>query len=162
MLPDTDALSTYGGALQNYSAVVDPTTDEDADSRNTYAGNVAMMTHTIVRAIRSFTGDSASPGDPGSGLIHDAVWGNDPGDKSSVANAGTGIYDLTWPATVLDELGNSHSIDFRRAWAQVEQSDGTFRAAHAKVTGPNTVRVYTYSGTTLNDLSTQVITVFVV
>lgn len=160
-LPDIDALSTYGGALANYSPVVDPTTDEDASARNKYAANVAMMTHTAPRALASFLGHATTPADPASGFVHDAMWGNALGVKPTVVKAGTGIYDMTWPASVNDELGVAHALNLRRALAQVESSDGTFRDAQAKVTSANSVRVYTFAVTTLNDLAGQVVTVWV-
>lgn len=160
-LPGIDSLATYGGQLANYAPVEDPTTDEDAAWRNLYASNVAGATHTLPRALRSFVGHGTAPTDPPSGFVHDAVWGSANGVKPPVVRFGAGIVDLTWPSTVVDELGQTHSLNFRRALAQVESSDGTFRAAHAKVTGPNTVRVYLYSGTTLNDLVGQLVTVWV-
>lgn len=170
-LPDIDALSTFGGPLNNYSDVVDPTTDEDAASRNKYAANSAMMTWTLPRAIVSFVGvNGGNPTDPVSGLVHEAVWGNDPSDKPAVVRALEGVWDITWPALVDSELtsatvaqggGSQHTVNFQRAWAQVESADGTFKAASAKVTGANTVRVYGYDGTTLDDLTGLIVTVFV-
>lgn len=170
-LPDIDAFSTFGGPLNNYSDVVDPTTDEDAAYRNKYAANSAMMTWTLTRAIRSFVGvNGGDPTNPVSGLVHEAVWGNDPSDEPSVVRAGEGIWDLEWPELVDSELtsatvaqggGSQHTVNFHRAWAQVESADGTFKAAHAKVTGANTVRVYGYTGTTLDDLDGLIVTVFV-
>lgn len=160
-LPDIDSIDTYGGALSNYEPIVDPTTDEDASWRNAYVCNVAMMTRTALRAVRRFKGHATTPADPSTGTVHEAMWGNTNGVKPSVVHNATGIYDVTFPASVDDELGTAHDVNLRWAMAQVEQSDGTFRAAHAKVTGANTVRIYTYSGTTLNDLSDEVICVLV-
>jgi hypothetical protein len=169
-LPDRDTLATYGGALANYSDVIDPTTDEDAGSRNKYAANVAMMTRTITRAARSFlgtTGGATAVADPTTGFSHDAVWGDGSASKASVTHVSTGTYDAIWPATVTDELDVSHSVNFRRARAEVESSDGVLRLASAKVTGAAKVRVYTYeapsAGLTpaLADAVGQVITVFV-
>lgn len=170
VLPDKDSFNAYGGPLSNYSPVVDPTTDEDARSRNRYAANVAMMTHTAVRAMRSFVGvDDGDPDDPG-GFVHDAVWGSAPSVKPSVVRVEEGVWDLTWPATVDSALssatvaqggGSAHTVNFQRALAQVESEDGSFKLACAKVTGANTVRVYGYSGTALDDLAGLTITVWV-
>lgn len=164
-LPSRDQLSDYGGALANYPiGVVDPTTDEDASYRNKYAANVAMMTHMIPRAMRSFlgtTGGATFISDPSSGFVHDAVWGDSAAVKPQATYIATGQLDVIWPATVQDELGEQHTLSLQRAWAEIESSDTTFRAATAKVTGARTVRIYTYSGTTLTNLAGQVITVFV-
>lgn len=169
-LPDRDTLATYGGPMSNYSEPVDPTVDEDAAYRNYYAANVAMMTHTITRAVRSFlgtTGGATAIADPASGLVHDALWGDGASVKPSVTHVQTGVYDAIWPASVADELGTSHTLSLRRAKAEVESSDGTCRIATAKVTGARTVRVYTFqalaNGTVFgSDLVGETITVFVV
>ncbi len=168
-LPDRDSLSTYGGAMSNYADPIDPTTDEDAGWRNKYAGNVAMMTHTITRAFRSFLGTSGGAtaiADPTTGFVHDAVWGNSPLNKPSVTQVASCTYDINWPSTVLDELDVTHSVSLSRAWAAVESSDGTLRLAEAKVTGAATVRVYTFQSSAglmvPSRLVAEVITVFVV
>lgn len=168
-LPDDDTLATYGGPMQNYPIdVVDPTTDEDASYRNKYAANVAMMTRVSWRAIRSFLGMTAGAtalADPSTGFVHNALWGSNAADKPVGTRIATGTTDLIWPATVSDELNESHTLAFKRAIAHVESSDGTWYDAKAKVTGVRTVRVYTYkviaSAITLSDLADQVITTWV-
>lgn len=168
-LPDKDSLSTYGGALANATDLVDPSTDEDAAWRNKYAANVAMMTHTATRAFRSFlgtTGGATAVADPSSGAVHDALWGDGSSVKPSVTHVQTGIYDSIWVSTVSDELSEDHTLSLRRAWAEVESSDGTLRIATAKVTAAQKVRIYTYESAggvlALADLPNEVITVFVV
>jgi hypothetical protein len=171
MLPDLPSLNTYGGAMRDYAAAVDTTTDEGAIYRNRYVGDQVAIARTAPQAIVSFAGvNNANPTDPASGFLHQAMWGTDPTYKPTFVRSSEGVVDITWPTTVDDVLtdeeeelggGLTHTVTFRRAMAQVEQSDGTFRAAHAKVTGPNTVRVYCYTGTTLDDLPSQVITVVV-
>ena len=170
VLPDRDSLSTFGGALANYSDPVDPTTDEDAEWRNKYVANVAMMTHTVTRAARSFlgsTGGVTQIADPSTGFVHDAVWGDGAGVKPTPSYVTTGTYELTWPSTVTDELGTTHAVSIRRAWASVESSDGTLRLAEAKVSASQRVTVYTYERTATGlvsgaNLVGEVITVFFV
>ena len=169
-LPDRDALSTYGGALDNYGQMTDPTTDEDAAWRNKYVANVAMMTHTVTRAVRSFLGTSGgatSIADPSTGFIHDAVWGDSSTVKPSVTHVQTGIYDIVYPSTVSDELAADHSVVVRRAWGNVEQSDSTLRIASPAVSASQKVRVYTYKANAsgqliLDDLVGETITVCIV
>lgn len=174
MLPNPASLDRYGGPKANYSAVIDPTTDEDAKHRNEYVSDVAMLTQTSACAIRSFVGvDGANPTDPVSGFIHAAMWGSAPADKPTVTRASEGVYDVTYPETVntplaseSEELGGGSAavvaLNFRRAEAQVQCSDGTLRHARAEVTSPNTVRVrcWTAAGA-LDDLAGEVITVWV-
>jgi hypothetical protein len=169
-LPSKDSLETYGGAMSNYSDPVDPTTDEDAAWRNKYAANVAMMTHTVTRGARSFlgtTGGATGIADPSSGFVHDAVWGDSAGVKIVASYVQTGVYELTAPATVSDELGTTHTLNIRRAWGNVDSSDGTLRIANAKPSAAQRMTVYTYqanaSGQLLpSQLVGEVITVFFV
>ncbi len=160
-LPDTDSLDTYGGALANYAEVEDPTTDESADYRNKYAANVAMMTVTVPRAIVSFVGHATTPADPGSGFVHGALWGSGPSVKPVVTHVSAGRYLVTYPTTVDDPLAVEHTVNFRRAVAQVE-SAGVMKHATAEVTSANTVTVYTYlANGTLDDLVASNITVII-
>ena len=167
-LPDKDDLGTYGGALSNYSDVVDPTTDEDAAWRNKYVANVAMMTHTLTRGARSFlgsTGGVTQIADPSTGFVHDNVWGDGASVKATASYVQTGVYFVTVPTAVADELGVQHSVNIRRAWGNVDSSDGTLRIANAKPSSARAMTVYTFEaladGTVKpSQLVGQVITVF--
>lgn len=167
-LPDIDSLASYGGALANYSPVVDPETDEDAAHRNRYACNVAMMTQTAPRAICSFVGvTGTTPTDPG-GFVHAALWGGGGGVKPTVSWSSTGIWLVTWPTDVDTDLtnepaakggGDSHSVNLRRAIAQVEIAGTTYVAATARVTAANVVEVRGWLASALDDLNGYVVTV---
>lgn len=137
-LPDIDTIGTYGGALVDEVAVADATLDESAVSINLVKMNVAGATHTQDRAWMRFVGNATTPADPGSN-VHDAVWGNAVGVKPTTAKGGTGIYDVTWPATIVDELGVTHSVNLRTAHVGVEGA--TLYLWTATVTAPNVVRV---------------------
>lgn len=161
-LPDIDALSTYGGPLNNYAPIVDPTTDEDVAFRNKYATNVAMMTHTAPRAMRSFVGVSgANPTDPLIGFVHDAVWGNTTVLKPVLVRSAAGLWTCTWPTNVTDELGVTHTVNLRRADAQVECGATKFDST-AAITAPNvvTIRGWTAAGVA-DDLVGLVVTAWV-
>jgi hypothetical protein len=169
-LPDVDSLATYGGALSDYSPVVDPTTDESVVFRNKYAANVAMMTQTAARAMRSFVGQTGvTPIDPTVGFVHAAVWGSGPSMKPVLARTATGLWTVTWPSTVNSELssalasqggGVTHTVNLRRALAQVE-CQGTKFDATARVTAANVVEVsgWTAAGVA-DDLDGLVVTVW--
>lgn len=174
MLPNISALASYGGALKNYSDPVDPTTDEHVKYRNWYTQDTAGMTHTSARAIVSFvSANGANPNDPGSGFIHDAVWGNISGVKPVVARTGEGIWTCTWPQTVQTDLFDEDedqgggaqaeiALNFRRAFGQCQCHDGTLRHVAADVTSPFvvTVRGFLANGTP-DDLTGQIVTVWV-
>ncbi len=148
-LPDTDSMDTFGGVLVNYGDVEDPTTDEDAAYRNKYVADTAMMTVTAPRAFVTFVGSNSSPGDP-SGFVHGAMWGSGPDVKPVVTIASPAEYLITYPATVIDPLDVEHTLNFRRAYAQIESS-GVLRHAAAKVSSANTVTVWTFDGTATID-----------
>ncbi len=159
--PDSSSLDDYGGALVNYAEVEDPTTDEDAAFRNQYASDTACMTVTAPRAIVTFVGHATTPADPSTGFVHAAGWGSGPSVKPVVTHVSTGRYLITYPATVNDPLVVSHTLNFRRAIAQVETA-GVMKSACAERTSANTITVYTYNAAgTLNDLVASNITVVV-
>lgn len=156
-LPNVDAFADYGGPLKN-SGPIDPWT-ESAEQRNLYAANVAAMTHTIARAFRSFLGPTAGQiaiSDPPTGLAHDAVWLSTASGMKPIVTGITGSYafDVFWPTTVTDHLGNKRLLKLEHAEATVESSGGTYYKAQARVIGNRKVRVYTFSSA--NNLSAPV------
>lgn len=166
-LPDITTLSALGGPLNNYAPVEDPTVDEDAANINVVKCNVAMSSHTVMRAFVSFvTAGASTPTDPASN-VHDALWGNAIAVKPTLAHSATGVLTATWPTDVSDEgtvLGQTaatHTLAFRHAWVVVEGS--TYVRVQAKVTAPNVVTIYTFdaAGAALDTTGAQ-ICVFVV
>lgn len=147
------SLDDYGGPIADYAAVVDPTTDEAAHFRNRYACDAAMATHTQPLALASFVAvNGANPTDP-TDFVHDAKWGDSNPYKPVVARTGEGIVTLTWPTTVQDSLtllsaslggGVTHTVNFRRAFAQAHALAGVLGHAVAEVTAPNVVTVRTF------------------
>ncbi len=159
--PDTSSLDDYGGPMANLADVEDPTTDEDASFRNQYATDTACMSVIAPRAIVTFTGHATTPGDPGTGFVHAAGWGSGPGVKPTVTHVGTGHYLATYPATVVDPLGVTKTLNFRRAHAQVECA-GVMKHAAAEVTSANTVTIYTsLANGTLDNLAASLVTVWI-
>lgn len=146
-LPDVDDLAALGGTFQNYASVEDPNTDCDAAFFNKNNANNAAMTQTLPRAICTFVGNATTPTDPPSGFVHAAVWGASAPVKPTPARTGAGVYTLTFPTTVTDELGDSHTVNFRRAHGFAEGS--TAYHVQVEVTSANvlTVRVFDAGGT---------------
>jgi hypothetical protein len=141
-LPGVDDFSSYGGEKADYEPVEDPTTDLSADHWNLVAANVAAMTPTATRAWVAFTGHATTPADPASN-VHGAVWGDAALVKPTVTKGGTGIYNITWPTTITDALGVSHTVNLRRGWGSVAGN-----IAHPFVVTPlsvNSFRIRTFS-----------------
>lgn len=141
-LPAVDSLSTVGGAKENYAPVEDSTTDENAEHRNIYAANATAMTQTLCRAIYRFKGKASSPPDDATASIHFSVWGNDVSVKPTTARTGTGVFTITYPATVDDELGETHSTNLISGWGNAESS--TFYHVQVAITSPNVATVYVF------------------
>lgn len=147
MLPDIDTLATLGGELTNYAPIEDPTTDLDATADNTARGNVAMLTHTSRRAWCRFTA-AASTGAMVR-VAHDAMWGTSV--PPTLARTGSGTFTVTWPTTVDDELGNSHSLNIRAASAN-SRGGSTLYFVSAVPTSANVITVYVHNAAgSLND-----------
>ncbi len=143
-LPDTDSFDTLGGELSNYAPVEDPTTDLDADADNKTRLDVAGMTETCARAWCCFVGNAATPTDPASN-VHGAVWGSTAPVKPTVTRTGAGVYTITWPASVTDELSAAHTVNLRRAWWNVEGTTPYICTA-TPVANVVTFRVFTHAG----------------
>jgi hypothetical protein len=158
-LPAVDALADVGGAKDNYAPVEDPTTDEDADHRNIYAANATAMTQTVARAMCRFVGHAVTPTDPASN-VHFAVWGNDVSVKPVVAHSATGVYTITWPTTVTDELLEDHSVNLADGWGNT--NGATLCYVQVTITAPNVATVYTFNaGGAANDCAGVTFAVFV-
>jgi len=139
--PDVSDVSDYGmpeGGFEDFEIpVVNPVTDQPAAGANAMMCDTAQMTHTAARAWCRFVGNATVPvlaNVNGS----DAMWGNESGVLPLLVEVSTGVYTVTWPATVQDELGVEHNTNLRWARASCEDAAGFFRA---KVTAPNVVTV---------------------
>lgn len=144
MLPDQATLDTYGGALDNYRPVTDPTTDRDASMMNEALGDVAMMTRTNWRAwcrvtVNTTTGGMAI-------VAHRAQWGSAPAVIPTPTRSSQGQFVLTWPATVTDELGGSKTLAFVGAACNVRTSNNVH--ANISAVSTNTVSIAVWNVTT--------------
>lgn len=162
-------LDDYGGPIENYFPVTDPTKDEDAKFRNRYACDTAMLTHTGAVAIFAFTSETGgAPTEPT--FVHDARWGNATAIKPTIVRTATGIWTITWPAVVSDDLtpfdpsvggGVQHTVNFRAAKAQATTVAGALKHAVAEVTAPNVVRVNAFlANGTADDIVGSTVTVW--
>lgn len=162
-------LDDYGGPMANYADVVDPNTDEDAKFRNRYACDTAMLTHVSPVAIfRFITVAGGAPTEPT--FVHDARWGNSAFVKPIVARTGTGVWTVTWPSLVDDDMtqfdpsvggGVQHSVNFRTAEARATPVAGVLKHAAATVTAPNIITVNGYlANGTADDIAGSTVTVF--
>jgi hypothetical protein len=136
--PNSSALGDYGMPVGDYLVeVTDPTTDQPASGAAQQACDTAAMTRTAPRAIVKFTTNGT--GVP-TLVLHEAQWGI--GTTPVVARTGVGMFTITWPVTVVDELGVSQSVNLRFTdWPALDGVVGV-NLATATVTAPNVVTVY--------------------
>lgn len=158
-LPEVDSIATYGGVFVDEAAVVDATTDQSATQANLIGMNVAGMTETACRAWRSALGvTSGTPGDPSN--AHGAVWGHDNSVKPTVSRTSTGIYVYTWPTSITDALGVTHTVNIRRIVNAIVESTTLFHTRPV-ITSANVITVNVYNSSSgLNDPVGSPITVF--
>jgi hypothetical protein len=161
MLPKVASLANYGSALNNYSATVDSSTDRDAAGANPAYGDTAGMTHTATRAWARFVPAGSSAPSFATTNARDEVWNNGNNVAPTLARSSTGIYTLTYPATVFDEIPSTlpgatpagFAVNLRAALCNVEPGSTTNYDARAIITAANviTVQIYTVGSSTLHD-----------
>ena len=142
-LPNKNSYANLGGELVDYSPATDPTTDLSAVAMDETRVDVAAMTRTIIRAWVRFSVISGVCTVDTAGW--DGVYGvSTPSYKPTIVHTGTGIYTVTFPATVVDARGNSYALNLQDGWCNFKSTSGFYGyySAHANVTGPNTVIVY--------------------
>lgn len=143
-LPDVGSLAQYGGVKVNDHPVVDPQTDLDADEDNKARCDVAAMTHVAPRAWCRFTTAATT----GAMILvsHDSNWGSLGGVAPTLSRISAGVFDVTWPTTVTDELGVSHTLNIRWAWPPNHRAI-TAILTNAIPQASNRVRVYVRDNT---------------
>ena len=117
-LPDADTINSYGGQLSDYGPVVDPSTDRAAADANKAYATVAMGSRMVPRVEVAFAGHATTP----TLTAWEAVWKGATATAPTPAHSSTGVYTITLPTSVNDELAASHSVNLQRAWGQVEGS----------------------------------------
>jgi hypothetical protein len=125
-LPDTSDFTTdYGAPYKDAHPVDDPETDVSADALNQLFADCAAMTRTAPRAWVKFTGATYTSGTMSISVAdHDALWGDGNDVKPTVAQTSAGSYVITWPTSVTDRLGASHSTNIRKPSAPVAVFNG--------------------------------------
>lgn len=145
-LPDISSTDDYGmpdgGFVDFEIPVVDPTTDQSAAGANACMNDTAMMTHTATRAWARFAAGTSPTLAAVNG--HDAQWGSASGVAPVIAHSTTGVYTATWPTTVNDQLGATHSVNLR--FAKRPNIEGsTLYFAQATMTSPNVMTIYVFN-----------------
>jgi hypothetical protein len=141
-LPEKLSFEEVGGEKTDYAAVVDTSTDRSAEEINAAFCAIAETTRTAPRAFVRFTGHATTP----VMVAWEAMWKGATSTTPTLSRATTGVYNVTFPSTVDDERGESHSLVLRGAHASLE--GGTFGFITATISSNVvTVRLANTAGT---------------
>lgn len=156
-LPDSDDYALLAGNLNDYTPVVDPTTDLPDVASNTTRADVAGMSRLIDRAFVKWTNN----GTTATIVNFDSVVGNDVSLRPVITKLGTGHWRFTWAPSLTNLLGQEAFWSFR---------DGHGAAAHnepihvqVKRIAPNIMDVYMWAlpAATANDVGGVELTLWV-
>lgn len=162
MLPNKSSYSELGGELTDYSPVTDPETDLSADASNEARADTAAMTRTAIRAwvTLSCLSDVITIAN----TDYDAVYGIALIYKPTITYIDVGVYEITFPETVLDARNVTQTVNFNGGWANFASTQGAnILGASVEKMSANVIRVYLYniSSGTLANVSSGRINVFV-
>ena len=156
-LPSQDSYDIYGGSKTDYTAIVDPTCDRSAAEINTAFASAAMATRTSIRAYCQILGHATTP----TIVSHNAQWGNSLAVIPVIVRSATGVYSLTFPATVLDALGNTQSINLSSGQISITNTTPGFATVTKVNANTFTVSLFSAAGTA-SDLTSSPVNVWVI
>jgi hypothetical protein len=151
-LPGVAAVATYGSVLKDYSAISDSSTDRPAAGTNPSYSDVAAMTHTAPRLWVRMT--LLSAGTTPTLVGWDAVWNNGINAAPVLARSSAGVFTITVPATVQDEVPSNMpgyigpvTVNLRGGWANDRAGSTAWYAAKIIPTAANILTLYFYKNT---------------
>src|SRR5271169_4903419 len=116
LLPESSSFDDFGGAKINYSDPVDDTTDRDASEVNGVFCDVAMMSRAAVRGWLRMTLSASTP-TLASTTSWNTTWKGSTSTPPVLARSTTGVFTITFPTTVNDENGDSHTVNIQSCLA---------------------------------------------
>lgn len=121
-LPDVDSLATAGGAVLDYSPVIDPTRERPAAGANAGFLDATSATHTVPRAWARIK--SAGAGLP-TFLFHDEPFNNGLNPAPTLQRIAVGNWAVIYAngasgGVVVDELNNNHTLNLQSAIVSAE------------------------------------------
>ena len=135
-VPDLDSLSTYGGATIDYSPPWDPRYQKSSQYYCKSLSACAGLTQTMPRALLTISSAPAV-------TTSKTLWSNGTGAAITVSTSATGVYVITFPGTVYDDIYSGypgymsagHTVNLRAGWAFVSYSSGNDYIAQCNVSG---------------------------
>ena len=136
MLPGQATLGNYGGVKVDYAPSVNGATDRDATPVNQAFQDVAAMTLTSVRAYVAWYYASSTV----TIVSCNAEWGNTP---PTITRTSTGVYTVTWPTTITDDLGNVVPVVMYHGWGTLEGAIQQY--CSPQMTSPNVATAFCWN-----------------
>jgi hypothetical protein len=150
-LPGVAAAATYGGILNDYTPSIDASTDRPAAGTNPAYADVAAMTHTITRLAVRMT--LLSAGTTPTLVSWDATWNNGNNAAPVLARSSAGVFTITVPATVQDEIPLTSpgyigpvTVNLRQGWGNARGAT-TWYDVQVIPTAANVATVYFWKNT---------------
>jgi hypothetical protein len=129
LLPEIVSYSELGGTKSDYSPVVDSSTDRSAAEINKAFAAVSQLSRTSIRAWVKF---HVSDTEVTTLTAWEAVWKSDSATVPVVTGA-SGNWTITWPTTVTDPQGTTHSVNFLAGWGNIAKDTNTTASNSAEV-----------------------------
>jgi len=139
LLPTASTLDDLGGIIRDYDAVVDPSTDLPASADTEARANVAAMSRVVRRLWFVWSNDGSLV----TMVSFDSVAGNSMINYPTPAKQNTGHWRFTFPAVVVDALGNEQAWNFKRATGSALHSEPIH--VQCKIVSPHIVDVYMWA-----------------
>ena len=137
ILPSALSYEEIAGTLNDYTEVVDPTTDLPANADNKTRASVAAMSRMSPRVYLEWTNDGTNA----TISQFDSVVGNAALSQPTITKQATGQWRLEFAAYVTDFMGESQPWNFKNADASALD---TFVILHIQTfrVAPNIIDVY--------------------
>jgi len=142
--PNASSIGDYGMPVSDYVVgVTNAATDQPASGGDQQANDTAMMTRTACKALVQFlTAGASAP----TLVAHEAQWGV--GVAPVLARTGVGVYTVTWPASVTDQLGVAQAPNLRFAFPSTSGATAGTIIVGAYMSAPNVATVTLRDSTT--------------
>ena len=148
-LPESTTYDQLGGTLTDNRPVENPDTDLSAHASNLLRPNTAAMSRTAIRGWFAFTVTLLpAPSPVIASSDFDAVYGNSLSVKPFIEIEDVGIYTVTFPSSIIDDLLVTRYLLIRGAVANYAPEDPThYFDAKCKIMSANTMRIHIYDNT---------------
>jgi head-tail adaptor len=161
-LPASDSFALYGGIINDYSAVEDPSTDLAAVSSNQFRASTAAMTATAFRVVFNFYIDISNDISNIARITNiRAVWDTTATNNPTITYMSVGIYRVVFPSTVYDLLGNIQTINLLGGFGNIDIANTTNNFITVNRINSTTFDIYSIQNGALTNVVNGNINIFI-